>query len=208
MLNFGIHNAMIPSFYSNLCHNFNHLMYADDLILITRASRLANRNLKLCLSISSRLTGQLPNLAKSQIYFPSRFNKKVSKSICSILNLNPASFPFIYLGILISPKRIDVASFRTMIDKISRTYNRLNSLMLSPASKTVLINSTLLSIPTYNLSVYPIPDTILSKITKIVSRFFFFFWGKGCNGKGIHNVAWSCFTHKKTEGALVLETLL
>lgn len=48
-----------------------------------------------------------------------------------------------------------------------------------------MINSYLLSIPTYTLSMYHIPETILSDITKVVRNFF---WAKNSNVKGIHYV--------------------
>lgn len=58
-----------------------------------------------------------------------------------------------------------------MIAKIHRICYRWNHFKLSPASKIVLINSSLLSIPTYYLSVYPIPDFVLTKISKVVNSF-------------------------------------
>lgn len=97
LLNFRLQLNMIPGFHNNLPRNFNHLMYADDLILITHASRSATRNVNFCLSIYGNLTGQCPSYSKSQIFSPSWFNKKISNRICSILNLKPASFPFKYL---------------------------------------------------------------------------------------------------------------
>lgn len=70
MLNLSLAFNMIPGFNSNLSNNFNHLMYADDLILITQASRKAAHSINLCLDMYSKLTSQCPNLSKSQIYLP------------------------------------------------------------------------------------------------------------------------------------------
>lgn len=199
MLKYGLYCGKIPGFNHHLRSNFNHLMYVDDLVLITHASRAAARNINFCLSIYSSLIGQHPNLSKSQIFFPSWFNKHVSKRICSIIKLKPASFPFIYLGILVSPKRLAVASFKPMVDRISHTYHRWENFKLSPATKTVLINSSLMFIPTYTLSVYLIPETILSDITRVVRNFF---WAKHSNGKGIHYVAWRNITESKIKRGL------
>lgn len=172
MLNHGLNNRLIPRFNSNLTHDFNHLMYADDLILVTSATRKAAWNINLCLAKYTYLFGQLPNFAKSQIFFPSWCNKYILNRICSILNLTPASYPFKYMGILISHRKIATNSFKPMVDKIHCTCNRWSNCSLSIAAKTILINSTLLSIPTYALSVYSIPKSILSKITKVVRKFF------------------------------------
>lgn len=59
---------------------------------------------------------------------------------------------------------------------------------MSPAVKVVLINSSLLSIPTYCLSVYSVLDFVLNETSKVVRAFY---WHKGGNGKAIHVVAWN-----------------
>lgn len=115
LLNFSLHNDLIPGFNSNLHNDFNHLMYADDLILVSRATRSCARNIHLCLSIYVNLTGERPNDYKSKIFFPSWFNKRVASSICAILCFSPASFPFIYLGVQISPRKLHVALFGSMV---------------------------------------------------------------------------------------------
>lgn len=84
MLNFVFRSNMIPAFDCNLRSNFSHLMFADDLVLVSYASRCATHNIKILLSIYAQLTGQSLNPSKSQTYFPFRFNKRVSRSICSI----------------------------------------------------------------------------------------------------------------------------
>lgn len=48
-----------------------------------------------------------------------------------------------------------------------KTYN------LSDAAKAILINSSILSIPTYYLSSYPVLDSTLLEISKIVRDFFY-----------------------------------
>lgn len=173
-------------------------MFADDLTLITQASRSAARNIRLCLSIYSDLTGQRPNLLKSKIYFPSWLNSHIAKRICCILNLNQAIFPFTYLGILISPKRLASLTFQPMVNKISHTASRWANFHLSLAAKCILINSVLLSVPVYTMSVYPIPDSILFAISKIMRKFF---WCKNRNGKGIHIENWKTITEGSLRGA-------
>lgn len=136
---------------------FNHLIYADDLILVTSASRRASRTINLCLARYSYLTGQRPDLNKFQIFPPHWCNKFIQNKICSILNLCSAVYPFKYLGILISPRKTAATAFRLLVDKIRHTCNRWSNLHLSAAAKTILINSNLLSTPIYILLVYSIP---------------------------------------------------
>ncbi|XP_039115766.1 uncharacterized protein LOC120251270 [Dioscorea cayenensis subsp. rotundata] len=204
LLNLGLSNSKIPGFNPSLAHNFNHLMFTDDLILITRASRSTARNIILCLNLYSSISGQFPNHSKSQIFFPTWCNKHISKRISSILNITSASFPFIYLGILISPNRIAASAFNNMVDRIRRTCNSWSRFHLSPAAKTILINTSLLAVPIYTLSVYPIPDSILNEISRAVRKFF---WSRDSNGKGIHNVSWSTINDGKPEGGIGIRNL-
>lgn len=145
MLNSALRQNMIDGFNQHLRLNFNHLMYLDDLILVSQASRRVASNIKLCLNIYGNLTGQIPNSSKLSIYFPSWFNTRVSKSICSILAFPISNFSITYLGIMVSPKRLAVVVFNNMIAKIRNLYSRWKNLHLSNFAKVVLINSSLLS---------------------------------------------------------------
>lgn len=136
-------------------------MYIDDLILVTNASRKTTWNINLCLSIYRQFTSQHPNSNKSKIFFPSWFNKRIAKSIFSIMNFKTGSFPFIYLGILISPKRLVVFLFKHLLDKLDKTFSAWNHSKMLAAGKTVLINSSLMSITLYYLFVYLVHDIVL-----------------------------------------------
>ena len=89
----------MPGFDHRLSDNFNHLMYVDKITLISKASRKASHNCEICLIIYSKLTGQNPKNNKPIVYFPRWFNRRVVKSISSILNLKICDFSFTYLGI-------------------------------------------------------------------------------------------------------------
>ena len=47
----GVNLSIMPSFDSRLNENFNHLLFANDFIVVTRASTAAARNCHLALSI-------------------------------------------------------------------------------------------------------------------------------------------------------------
>ncbi|XP_039118053.1 uncharacterized protein LOC120253920 [Dioscorea cayenensis subsp. rotundata] len=68
ILNRALQLDMIHGFNQNLSKNFNHLLFADDLILITKATRRNARNCLLCLNVYQNLTGQKQNLSKSALY--------------------------------------------------------------------------------------------------------------------------------------------
>lgn len=72
------------------------------------------------------------------------------------------------------------------------------------AAKTLLINTSLFSILNYYMTAYPIPDSVLKEVSKIVRDFL---WHKGGNGKGIHVISWSYVTDSKREGGLAVRNL-
>lgn len=110
-LNHALNQNWIPGFDVLLNVNFNHLLFADDLIIITRVSWAAARACKLVLEMYRDLIGQMPNVNKTNVYFPSWVNKKVDGAIMKILGMQVGAFPFKYLGCLISPKKINKTCF-------------------------------------------------------------------------------------------------
>lgn len=120
ILNYALDMNMIPGCSLGLTHNFNHLLYADDLVLITKASRSVARNIKFCLNIYSNLTGQKPNHTKSAIFFPKWFNSNLTRSISRTLEFCIGSYPFSYLGVSISPNRLLVSHFSPLISRLQR----------------------------------------------------------------------------------------
>ncbi|XP_039116586.1 uncharacterized protein LOC120252479 [Dioscorea cayenensis subsp. rotundata] len=204
MLNYAMNSNLIPGFDSRLIHNFNHLMYADDLILITEASRKSARNIKKCLLFYGNVTGQRINNSKSELIFPSQFNKHLANRITMIMDYKVGSFPVKYLGILISPKKLALSCFTSMVDKIEKSVTFWKKSRISPAGKTILINSSIMTSPLYYLSVYPVPKGILDRINRAARTFF---WAKDSNRKGINSVSWDEITLNRTEGGLSIRNL-
>lgn len=174
-------------------------MYADDLVLITQATRRVARNVNLCLSIYSFLTGQNPNLNKSSVYFPKWLNGKLGRGISKILGFSIGSFPFTYLGIAISPTRLLVSHFSQMVSYFQNLTSFWKKLHILTAGKLILINSALLSIPSYTLAVCHIPDTILDKLAKIAQNFL---WHKDSDLRGLPLISWNRITLDKLDGDL------
>lgn len=67
ILNKALSLNLVPGFNSALPRNFNHLMFADDLLLVTRATRAVARNCMLCLNLFHNISGQKTNLKKSAL---------------------------------------------------------------------------------------------------------------------------------------------
>lgn len=194
----------IPGFNQGLTHNFNHLMYAGDLVLITKVSRSVARNIKFCLDIYSNLTGQKPNHTKSTIFFPKWFNSNLTRSICRTLEFCIGYYPFSYLVVSISPNRLLVSHFSPLISRLQRLTSFWNQLHITYAGKVILINSVLLSVPSYTLFVYHMPDSVLDQITRIARNFL---WHKDGNRSDLPLVSWNRAMLDKPDGGLAMKNL-
>ena len=97
ILNHAMPPNMIPELGSCLSYNFNHRMYVDDLIIITRASRKFAHTCRFCLDLNSKLMGK-QLICTNQLYtFLSWLNHRLSRSIRHI-----HGFPCTYLGVSVS----------------------------------------------------------------------------------------------------------
>lgn len=52
-----------------------------------------------------------------------------------------------------------------MVDKVNKAASNWNKAKISKVSKIILINNSIMALPSYYLSVYPVPDFALDKMT-------------------------------------------
>lgn len=114
------------------------------------------------------------------------------------------SFPFKYVGVMISLKRLLVNQCNYLIERVSNCIKSWNHSQMSIGGRVVLVNSSLVSIPFYLLSCYHIPDTTLESITKLARHFI---WGKGSNNSDISYLSWSITSLHKSEDGLSIKNL-
>lgn len=152
LMNFALKHNFIPGFDNRFRRNFNHLIFANDLVIVTKASRASAKSCMICLNIYNSLIGQCPNINKSFVYFPTQLNKRIVAPVCKILGMKAGSFPFKNLGAQIILSRIPVNQFQFLIDKANRSVSSCNHSKLWYVGKLILINNVFLSIPNYLLA--------------------------------------------------------
>lgn len=175
IFNRALHTNFLSWFDPTLPKNINYLMFADDLFIITKATRISARNILFCLNLYANLTGQRPNLNKYAFYFPSWFNKRVSTSIAAILGIKLGFFPFTYLEAPISPFRLPANHFWSFVYKTASTISNWNHNHISQAGRIILLNTSIFSLPVYYLSIFYLPNSILDSISKLARNFL---WGR------------------------------
>jgi hypothetical protein len=149
--------------------SFSHLLFADDTLIFCDASSSKLRYLRSLFLLFEAVSGLKVNLAKSSLN-PVGNAVQVGR-LADILGCEVASLPVKYLGL---PLGTSYKSTRIWDGVIERVENRLASwkrLYLSKGGRVTLIKSTLFNLPTYYMSLFPIPVCVASRTEKLQRDF-------------------------------------
>ena len=125
-MNHALNSNYIPGFDNRLNNNFNHLLFTEDFIVVSKAFSAVAKACLACLHLYQQATSQMANLNKSTIHLPSWCNKKIDWSISTILRMKPGSFPFKYFGVPINPNWMAINYFQFLIDRTTKVVNAWN----------------------------------------------------------------------------------
>jgi hypothetical protein len=104
-----------------------------------------------------------------------------------------------YLGLPSMIGRDKNSIFAFIKDRIWKKINAWTGRALSKASKEVMVKSVLQSIPTYIMSIYVLPNSIIDDIEKMINAFW---WGGGGNSRGIKWMSWERVACPKEFGGM------
>jgi mannosylglycoprotein endo-beta-mannosidase len=138
------------------------LQYADDTILCMEDDVDTARNMKMLLYIYEKMSGLKINFNKSEIVMVSSDDQK---AICysDLMSCSTGQWPIKYLGVPVSGSRLHVKDWVYLDEKILKRLDGWKSASLSYGGKLILLNACLSSIPTYAMSMYLLPKTLIKK---------------------------------------------
>ena len=87
--------------------------------------------------------------------------------LVAILGCRQSSLPMTYLGLPLGAKFKDRAIWNPILEKMERRLASWKCLYLSKGGKVTLLKSTLSTLPTYYLSLFPIPMDVVNCIEKL-----------------------------------------
>ncbi|CAK8567230.1 unnamed protein product [Lathyrus sativus] len=125
-----------------------HLTFADDLLLFSRGDHMSMDILQLTLNKFLDSTGLKINPSKSRVYF-GNVSENVKCAILQLTSYKEGSFPFRYLGIQVTSKRLAVIHYMPLLDRLLSRITHWSSRLLSYAGRLQLIKSVLYAITTY-----------------------------------------------------------
>jgi hypothetical protein len=182
--------------------NVSHLLFADDTLVFCGANSDHLHYLRLLLLSFEAVSGLKINLAKS-VMVPVGYVDNMGDLAC-ILGCGVSSLPIKYLGLSLGAPFKAKSYWDEVVGKIERRLASWKRLYLSKGGRVTLIKSTLSNLPTYFLSLFPIPSSVASRIEKLHRDFL---WGGIGEEFKYHLVSWSKVCSPISEGGLGIRNL-
>ncbi|KAI0516494.1 hypothetical protein KFK09_009186 [Dendrobium nobile] len=174
----GLSNILIDpaaphNFKGISCKYFyiNHLMYADNLLVMGESTRGNAIQLNSCLQLFASLSGLQINTNKSAIIFSN--NDPGNQWICEELGIHNVNQHLTYLGIPISLKRLKATHFQPLLSRISALLVGWKNKFLSFAGSVQFLKFTITNSIAYWIRGSIIPKGCCATINKLCSKFLF-----------------------------------
>uniref|UniRef100_A0A2N9ERP6 Reverse transcriptase domain-containing protein n=1 Tax=Fagus sylvatica TaxID=28930 RepID=A0A2N9ERP6_FAGSY len=168
---------------SSVC--VSHLLYADDTILFCDANPEQLLYIRMVLTCFEAVIGLKVNMTKSEMV-PIGEVPNLS-AMAELLYCRIGSLPLQYLRMPLGAAYKALEIWNPIIEKVERQLAGWQKMYLSKGGRLTLLKSTLSSLPTYYLSLFPIPVNVAKRIESLQRNFL---WGGMGEEQKLHLVAW------------------
>ena len=157
---------------ANAAMSISHLLFADDTIIFCDNDCEQMVNLRCVLTWFEAVSGLRVNLAKSSLLPVGEVDN--IQLLAGVLGCSIDSFPSTYLGLPLGARFKEKAIWDPIIGRFEKRLSGWKARYLSKGGRLTLIKSVLSSLPTYFLSLFPIPSSVANKLEAIQRSFL---WG-------------------------------
>ena len=146
------------------------LLYADDALFFIKPEIQQLHTLKIALVVFQKVSGLATNQQKSELIItdPKPHN---ADQLPAILGCGQSEFPFTYLGLPLSNKKLPKTTFLPLIYRLNGRLAGWAAKHLSIAGRLVLLNAVLSTLPSYFMTVIRLPKWVIKQIDKTRRRF-------------------------------------
>jgi hypothetical protein len=180
----------------------SHLLFADDTLVFCGADESQIRNIGALLVCFEAVSGLKINLPKSAL-IPVGSVVDVDH-LAELLGCDTSSLPLKYLGLQLGASFKLKSMWAELVDLMSRRLAPWKRMYLSKGGRVALIKSTLSNLPTYMMSLFPIPASVAKQIEKIQRDFL---WGGMNDEAKMHLVEWDKVCSPLAEGGLGIRNI-
>ncbi|OIT06900.1 clip-associated protein [Nicotiana attenuata] len=210
----GLNNMLKTAHYNGWIKGFNvannqderleitHLQYADDTLIFCGTEESQVKYLRIILILFEAVSGLHINWRKSQI-FPVNEVPNI-QMLANILGGEIGTTPTIYLGMPLGAKSKSKEIWNGVLERCEKKLARWKTQYISLGGRLVLINSVLDALPTYMMSLFPLPASVENRLETLRRNFL---WHGNKEKKGFHLVYWKKLTISKREGGLGIKNL-
>lgn len=143
-----------------------HMMFADNLLMFARADVPYVTALLGAFTKFSSASGLSANLHKSEVYTVG-VSDDVSSQIVNEIGIQKGCFPFRYLGVPLTTRKLSFADCKPLIERTISTIKSWSTRFLSYAGRLQLVKSVLFGMQLYWCQIFLMPKKVMKEIQKI-----------------------------------------
>lgn len=179
--------------------SINHLLFADDSLLLFKIDEQSTSHLQNILSLYEDCSGQIINKDKSSIMFSSNIRGAVRAAVMQALDIGSEARNEKYLGLPIYMGKSKTQTFNYLKDRVWKRIQGWKERLLSKAGKDVLIKAIAQAIPTYAMSCFDLTKILCDDIGKMICRYW---WSQQENENKMHWLSWDLLCSRKEKRGL------
>lgn len=179
-----------------------HMQYVDDTLVFCEANRNQLMILRVIFVLFEAISGLCINWNKSFLHPVNEV--PTLDHLAGILDGRTGELPIIYLCMPLGAKSRSVDIWNGVVEKCEKRLANWKSQYLSIGGRLILINSVLDAMPTYMMSLFPIPHGVIERLNKLRRNFL---WEGNSETKKFHLVKWDVLIGDKHKGGLRVRNL-
>jgi hypothetical protein len=153
-----------------VCQNapsVSHLLFADDSLILIRATEGDAKQLQDILDLYESVSGQMINKAKSAVLFSRNTRAQRKEEVCATLQITKETMNERYLGLPAQVGKSKSSTFAYIKDRVWQRIQGWKEKFLSWAGKEILIKAVAQAIPTYAMGCFDLTKTLCDQISSM-----------------------------------------
>ncbi|KAG8366403.1 hypothetical protein BUALT_Bualt17G0076000 [Buddleja alternifolia] len=181
---------------------FSHMFFADDLILLVRATRKNTITIKVVMQKFCDASGLVINKNKSKMSFAQCTRRWDRRCISMEMGIACTDNLGRYLGVPIVHGRSTPRVYRELLDKVQARQTTWKAKLLNMAGRTTLVKYVMAALPVHTMQSAWLPQGTCNHLDYLSRAFL---WATTANPRKMHLVKWKRVV-KEDNGGLGIRT--